>query len=125
MMTERFEELSKAEPAFRELRNIMDLSVVAAIITREKLNEKAGLETPAILGLTDAAVTPSYAVPKAVPAQCSFVRIANTWLVSASGGVQLDPWGIAANSQVVPSVASIAKTATKTSDSWWWNAADN
>ncbi len=122
MMTERFEELSKAEPAFRELRNMMDLSVVAAIIRRENLSQKAGLETPAILGLTNAAVTPSHAVPRVVPAKCSFVRIAKSWLVSASGGVQLDSWGIAQNTQVVPTVGAIAKKATKNGDSWWWNA---
>lgn len=125
MMTDRFEELSKAEPAFRELRNIMDLSVVAAIITREKLSEKAGLETPAILGLTNAAVTPSHTVPKVVPAQCSFVRIAQSWLVSASGGVQLDPWGVAANSEVVPGVAAVKASAATSGDSWWWNASAN
>lgn len=125
MMTERFDELSLAEPAFRELRNIMDLSVVAAIITRERLSEKAGLETPAILGLTNAAVTPTHAVPRVVPAQCSFVRIAQSWLVSASGGVQLDSWGVAANSEVVPGVGAIARSAAKTGDTWWWNSANN
>lgn len=126
MMTERFDELSAAEPAFRELRNMMDLSVIAAIITREQLNQKVGLETPAILGLTNAATTASYAVPKVVPAHCSFVKIARNWLVSASGGVQLDSWGVAQNSEVVPGVGEIAKTAlNKTSNSWWWNSAAN
>lgn len=126
LMTDRFEELSKAEPAFRELRNMMDLSIVAAVITREKMSEKVGLETPAILGLTDAAVTPSRAVAKVVPAQCSFVRIANSWLVSASGGIQLDSWGVAQNSEVVADVAKVAAVALKkTGDSWWWNSAQN
>ncbi|MDG1874298.1 MAG: DUF1598 domain-containing protein, partial [Mariniblastus sp.] len=74
-MTERFEELAASEPAFQELRNIIDLSVIAAIIKSENLNKKAGLEMPAILGKTNAAMTPSYAVPKVVPAQCSFAKI--------------------------------------------------
>ena len=125
MMTDRFDELSQAEPAFRELRNMMDLSVVAAIITRERLAEKVGLETPAILGLTNAAMTPSHAVAKVIPAQCSFVRIAQSWLVSASGGVQLDSWGVAANSEIVPSVGAVANQAIKSGDTWWWNASDN
>jgi hypothetical protein len=126
MMTDRFEELSQAEPAFRELRNMMDLSVVSAIIKREQLSQKVGLQTPAILGLTNAAVTPSHAVPKVVPAQCSFVRITNSYLVSASGGVQLDSWGVAAKSEVVPGIGAVAKTAmNRTSESWWWNATKN
>jgi hypothetical protein len=126
MMTERFEELAKAEPAFAELRNKMDLAVVAAIIKGEQLNEKVALETPAILGLTNAAVTPSRTVPRRVPAQCSFVKIANSWLVSASGGIQLDSWGIASNNQVDSSLTGFAKNASKPSNSsWWWNAASN
>ncbi len=125
MMTERFDELSAAEPVFRDLRNAMDLSVVAAIISRERLSEKVGLKTPAILGLTNAAVTPSYTVPKVVPAQCSFVRIAQSWLVSASGGIQLDSWGIASNTEVVPNMESIAEATATQGGSWWWNAASN
>ena len=123
-MTERFEELADAEPVFRELRNVMDLSVVAAIITRERLTDKVGLETPSILGTSRVSVnTPRHAVAKVVPTQCSFVRIAKSWLVSASGGVQLDSWGVAANTETVAELAEVGKTATKrTSATWWWNA---
>ncbi len=124
MMTERFEELADAEPVFRELRNVMDLSVVAAIITRERMTDKVGLETPSILGTSRVSVkTPRHAVAKVVPTQCSFVRIAKSWLVSASGGVQLDSWGVAANTETVAELADVGKTATKrTSATWWWNA---
>lgn len=125
-MTERFEELADAEPVFRELRNVMDMSVVAAIIKREQLAKQVGLETPAILGLTNAVVTPSLSVPKTVPTQCSFIRVANSWLVSASGGVLLDSWGVAANTESVAELATIEKLAlNRTSDAWWWNAASN
>ena len=125
MMTERFDELSSAEPVFRDLRNVMDLSIVAAIISREQVSEKVGLKTPAILGLTNAAVVPSYTIPKVVPAQCSFVRIAQSWLVSASGGIQLDSWGIAANTEVLPNMDSIEAATATQGGSWWWNAASN
>ena len=123
-MTERFEELSKAEPAFRELRNMMDLSVAAAIIRREGLADKVGMAIPSILGLTEASVsTPSYSVPKTVPAECSFVRISQSWLVSASGGVQVDSWSVAEKTEAA-NLGEVAKVATnRTSDVWWWNAA--
>lgn len=120
-MTERFDELAAAEPAFRELRNVMDLSVVAAIIRREQLSEKVGLTTPAILGIN----TASYTVPKAVATQCSFVRIARSWLVSASGGVQINSWGVAEKTEVNPTLDRLAAMTTPTRDSWWWNAAQN
>jgi hypothetical protein len=126
LMTEKFEELAVAEPAFRELRNVMDLSVISAIIRKENLAAKVGLETPAILGLTDVMVTPSWTIPKSVSTQCSFVRVANSWLVSASGGIQLDSWGIAGNTETVPELAKVASNATtKTADRWWWNGRVN
>jgi hypothetical protein len=121
MMTERFEELSKAEPCFRELRNVIDLSVVAAIISRHGLADKAGLKMPAILGISNVAL-PSWNAPKTVPAQCSFFQTSNSWLVSASGGVQLDSWGVAQNQAVVPQLKELAATANSSSKSWWWNA---
>lgn len=122
-MTERFEELAAAEPTFRELRNVMDLSVIAAIIKSEGLSKKVGLELPVILGTKDHKM-PSYSVPKVVPAQCSFVRISNSWLVSASGGIQLDSWSVASKTESVAEVGEVAELASSTAgDSWWWNAA--
>ncbi|MEM7782844.1 MAG: DUF1598 domain-containing protein, partial [Planctomycetota bacterium] len=120
-MTERFEELAEAEPAFRELRNLMDLSVVAAIIRKENLGKRVDLGMPAILGLSNAAVTPSYPVAKAVSAQCSFVRLTKSWLVSASGGVQFDPWGVAGETESAD-LSQYTQVASNRSDNWWWNA---
>ncbi len=125
-MTDRFEELSAAEPAFRELRNIMDMSVVAAIISRNQLLQKAILEIPAINGTTDVIATNAYPVPKSVGTECSFVRMANSWLVSASGGVQLDSWKVAQTTEIVPELASVATTASvRAADRWWWNVSVN
>lgn len=122
MMTERFEELAQAEPCFRELRNVMDLSVVAAIISRHGLADKAGLQMPAILGQSNVAL-PSWNQPKSVPAQCSFFKTSNSWLVSASGGVQLDSWGVAQNQVVVADLSQLAAKAASDDQNWWWNTA--
>ena len=126
LMTEKFEALAAAEPAFRELRNVMDLSVVAAIIRKENLAARVGLETPAILGVTDVIATPTWSVPKSVPTECSFVKVSDSWLVSASGGIQLDSWGVVEKTETVAQLESLATKATSNSgDSWWWNASTN
>ncbi len=126
LMTEKFEALAAAEPAFRELRNVMDLSVVAAIIRKENLAARVGLETPAILGVTDVIATPTWAVPKSVPAECSFVRVSDSWMVSASGGIQLDSWGVVEKTETVAQLETVASKATsKSGDRWWWNASSN
>lgn len=123
LMTEHFDELATADPTFGEVRNAMDMSVVAALIDREQLLQRAGLEIPAILGLTEAATTPAWTVPKKVPTQCSFVQIARSWLITASGGVQLDSWSAASNIEVDPAVGKVADIAlNRTADRWWWNS---
>jgi hypothetical protein len=121
-MTEKFEELSAADPAFAELRNVMDMSVIAAIIKGERLAESVDLEMPEILGMSNAVATPSWTVPKTVSTECSFVKLSGDWLVSASGGIQLDSWGVAENTETVGELAKLATKATPNKDRWWWNA---
>jgi hypothetical protein len=121
-MTDNYDSLCQVEPIFRELRNVMDLSVVAAIITGEKLTEKVNLDIPAI---TDQQYisTPTRAVPETLLTQCSFVKIDGGWVITASGGINIDSWGVAANKEAVASLDQIAQTAAdRTAARWWWNA---
>lgn len=122
-MTERYDELSKAEPAFRDLRNVMDLAVVSAIMARENLLDKVGLEIPTITGKDSFVSIPTLNVPKTVPTQCSFVHLSRSWLITASGGVQVDSWGVAAKIEQDDAIAKSRQVAlNKTADRWWWNS---
>ena len=123
-MTERFDELAVAEPVFRELRNIMDMSVAAAIIEQNRLAAMANLELPNIAGTAEQFVSiPAWNVPTTIPAECSFVHLSRSWLVTASGGVQVDSWAVASDSEVVDTVGKVAEVAmTRTAERWWWNA---
>ena len=60
-MTKQYDALSAKEPVFRDLRNVMDMSVVAAIIRNEGLTKQVGLSLPMI---GDELETPSYTVPE-------------------------------------------------------------
>ena len=42
LMTQKYPELAVADPIFGQLHNCMDLAVVAAMIVKERLTEKAG-----------------------------------------------------------------------------------
>lgn len=123
-MTERFDELATSEPIFRELRNVMDMSVAAAIIEREGLLNQVELNIDRIAGNREQMVSlPAWNVPQTVPAECSFVQLTRSWIVTASGGVQVDSWSIAANAEVVPEVGKIGMIAMdRTAERWWWNA---
>lgn len=116
-MTKHYEKLSAEVPVFRDLRNVMDMSVIAAIVRNEHLLSKVGLELSMIGGKLP---TPTYAVPESIPAQCS---VADSYAVQVSGGVLVDSWGAAQNTVVdekLTEVAAVAKVAT--ADRWWWNA---
>ena len=115
-MTKHYEALSAEVPVFRDLRNIMDMSVIAAIIRSEDLANEVGLEMPMIGGKM---ATPSFTVPEKVPSQVTVAKAT----VQVSGGVILDSWGAAQNVVVkegITEVAAVAKVAT--ADRWWWNA---
>ena len=122
VMSERFDELSAAEPVFRELRNVMDMSVVAALIAKEGLLAKANLSIPNIGGQNSEITTPVWQSPKTIPTSCSFVHTSRSWIVTASGGVQVDSWAIANNTQTVADLATQAGSITNNTNRWWWNA---
>jgi hypothetical protein len=117
-MTDRFDELAAHDSAFGSLRNIMDLAVIAALIEKEDLLTRAGLELPFIKGQGTAAV---FSTPRHVATQASFVRKGRNYLISASGGVQVYPWEIAAKKQVTADLKTTRKEAVAESDQWWWN----
>ena len=121
-MTDRYEDLSKVEPVFRELRNLMDLSVVAAIIAKHRLMDRAEISVPAITG-TETVSLPKWNVPESVPTQCSFMHMGRNLVVTTSGGVMVNSWAIAANTVAESKLNSIGdKALSGKSERWWWNA---
>ena len=65
----------------------------------------------------------SFTIPKAVEPQCSFIRGRNGWVVTASGGVDINGFEVVQN-QVVDSTITETRTAAlaaTSSNRWWWN----
>lgn len=120
-MTERYDALSAAQPIFGDLRNIMDLSVVAALIETNGLLQQANLELPVLKG-QEPLVGPSFPTPRQVSTQCSFTRVGRNWAITASGGVQVDSFGVVQKQQVDPMMAVVRSKADATGmGRWWWN----
>ena len=97
-MTAKYDELSVKEPIFGQLRNCMDLAVAAALIFKENMPFKAGCD----LGvLVNANQLPSEELlaPKRIDTQASFVKKGNNWVISASGGVQIQPWAVVSKAE--------------------------
>ena len=122
-MTEKFEDLAKAQAVFGELRNCFDLSVVATLIVQEQLAQRAGCDLSHLMGNSGEIELEQFEIPKSVEPQCSFVRGASGWVVTASGGVDVNAFEIVQSQQVDPAVASVRTRATETdtNQTWWWN----
>ena len=70
-MTAKYDELSVAEPVFGELRNVMDLCVISALIAKENLLAKANLELPTLIGRESKLQPSEWNAPTQVATQCS------------------------------------------------------
>lgn len=117
-MTDRFEELADHDSSFGHVRNAFDLSVVAALLSMQDLWSVAQIETPQLGGEF---APEEYNVPRQVATQATFLKRGKTWIITASGGVQVFPWQIADREVEEPSLGELrTETAAKLSDSWWW-----
>ena len=125
LMTDRFQDLAKAQAVFGELRNCFDLSVVATLIVQEQLAQRADCDLSLLLGQSgqpeldgELTVLPP---PRTVDPQCSFIRGTSGWIVTASGGVDVNAFEVVESQQLDPTLAQNRSEALATDENWWWN----
>jgi hypothetical protein len=120
-MTAHYDALAEKQPVFVELINCVDLAVVAALIRGQQLDRRAGLDLGPVL---DAArlPLPKYDVPASVPTVASGLKKGRTWVLSASGGVQFQPWQFAAATREEADLTAVrtAALAGRQAGSWHW-----
>jgi uncharacterized protein DUF1598 len=120
-MTAKYEELAAKEPIFAELRNCIDLAVVSALILKENLTARAACELPALLGPKSYRVA-QFNVPKQVDSKASAIKKGRNWVITASGGVMIQPWEILQAAKTSPKTAAVRTQAiTARKHTWWWN----
>src|SRR5207244_12772456 len=66
-----------------------DLAIVASLLTKENLLEKSGCDIGLLLDQSQV-VLAEYEVPQTVATTASLVRKGPGWIVSLSGGVEID-----------------------------------
>lgn len=121
MMTKEYDALSSREAVFGELRNIMDMCVVAALIQKEGLAQRAGLSIPVLMNPDSELKLGSGNAPKTIAPEVSFLRGKDSFIVTASGGVAVESWLVADKKEIVAEVAQIRKKATPGERrSLWW-----
>jgi hypothetical protein len=120
-MTDKYEALSSALPVFGELRNCMDLAVVAALVTKENLAGRAGCDLSLLLDEKRVAVA-EYQVPRMIDSRASLIRKGRDWIVSISGGVEVDSWSVLNRVEVSGELAKTrAQAAPAEGNRWWWD----
>ncbi|MFM8414767.1 MAG: hypothetical protein ACKOCX_08585, partial [Planctomycetota bacterium] len=120
-MTEHYDRLTPRHPVFAELVNCVDLAVVAALIQGRQLGQRAGLDLGLLLD-AERLPLPKYDVPTSVPTVASGLKKGTTWVLSASGGVQFQPWQFAAADREEADLGAIRQTAlaARPESGWHW-----
>ncbi len=119
LMTKRYDELALADPVFGQLRSCMDLAVVAALLVKENLVQKAQTELPLFTG-TDGLPTVKFNAPKQVASRASLVH-KKVWMVAA-GGVSINPWKAVEKSEISSEISDVRRKAVSQAPAnWWWD----
>jgi hypothetical protein len=121
LMTDQYDSLAGRDPVFGELRNLMDMCVVAALIQKEQLAEKAGLSIPVLSDANSELKIEVWNAPKTIPPEVSYLRGKDSLIVTASGGVAVESWQVADRKEVVANVSQVREKAARgRRTSLWW-----
>lgn len=119
--TARYPTLSAELPVLGQLRNCMDLAVVAALLNKYGLFEKAGFQ-PDFLKDPQKIRLAEYPIPKFAAPQVSYLKLRNSWLIAVSGGIDIDGWSIASKTKDDPDLSTLLnKVVEAPRDRWWWD----
>lgn len=121
-LTAKYGELSVQDPVFGELRNVMDLCVITALIQREDLLHKLRLELPNITSEESGVKLQAFYAPKQVDSRCSVTRSGRDYIITASGGVEINSWSVIEKAEDSAEVGKLRENAAgKQGKALWWN----
>jgi hypothetical protein len=119
-MTGHYEELAVAAPVFGELRNCMQLALAGALITHERLAERAGCNLPALMR-ESMLKTLELPAPTQLDSRVSMVKQGDNWIISASGGVSICPGEIVGQSRESSAPGEARSKIRRAGNAWYWN----
>ena len=119
--TKKLAELSVKDTVFGELRNVMDLCVVAALIESQNMQSQAACDLSSLLGESANISTVKFDIPQSLDPQVNFLQTVQGYIVSASGGVMIESWHIASNTKENDAVSQTrtAGIQWKSGNSWY------
>jgi hypothetical protein len=119
--TDRYGELAAKLPVFASLRNCIDMAVVGAIAAKEQWLRRTELDESPLVDARQADVA-RYPAPRSTPTRASFVPRDSEYIVSLSGGVDLDSWSVLKQASVRSTLTALrTSSAPPKSTAWWWD----
>jgi hypothetical protein len=124
--TKSYPVLAERSPVYAELRNLIDLSVVAAFVQKQDYYGKAGWKME-LLGSEQQFPVETYNPPKQVESVVTAVRKGSQLMTPIAGGVQIDALMAIKPENVLPDEAGgVAKRHGQLKSElapgqWWWD----
>lgn len=118
-MTQNYNELCAAETIFGELRNVMDMAVVSALIFKEHLLEKTEYQLPILMDPLQVAIH-DFPAPRQVNSKANALKKGRNWIISASGGIEINSWEVAHKTETSADLAALRQPKPATAKSWYW-----
>ena len=127
--TDKFTELADKSPAFAELQNLIDLSIVAALFKKDRLPDKVSWSRSLFLDEARAKFV-KYNVPRQVPSAANFRDAGKVIVGLVGGGVTIQPLETAGSLEFKQDEGEAVAGARKKSEQiretdpehpWWWD----
>lgn len=120
-MTRNFDALCEKHTIFGEMRNIMDLSVVAALLIKEDLPGSAGLDLSLLMNEDALSFESDFPAPKQVSTEAAVMKKGKKYYISAQGGVEISSWEVADHAETNADLVPQRDKAAHVGARWWWN----
>lgn len=126
--TDHYQELAQQDPIFADLQGVFDLALVAALIKRDQLDEKADWNR-GVFATDGAYRTETYPAPQQTESVVNH-RVFNgrDVVLQVAGGVRADLMAVVNNNEInktsprLEGVAETAKAIDVPANRWWWDA---
>lgn len=126
--TKYFAKLADLHPTFAELQSITDLTVLAALIRRERLDEQVDWRHSFFSSASDYLV-PEGNIPKQVPTAMNYKKAGSLMICLVGGGVTINARRVLKQTEFLVSrdtsleekQSAVTKRAPQQPARWWWD----
>ena len=118
--TDRYEKVAMVSPVYAELRNLIDIAIIAAYLNQEGIFDKAEWTMPTLGDETKYSIE-TYSTLRFAPAACNVVSKGGRLMTPTGGGVQIEPQVALNEENIVDNNAKFTEVSPLPEGKWWWN----